>query len=77
MGAGDLSGDHGKGGVALTAPLDAVGMNEDHVGDPAPLSHQPRAGFSEIGGAGFATPQRSGSGLVCSSLRATALERPP
>ena len=27
VGAGDLSGDHGEGRVALAAPLDAVGMN--------------------------------------------------
>jgi hypothetical protein len=25
------------------APLDPVGMDEDHMGDPAPLPHEPRA----------------------------------
>jgi hypothetical protein len=32
------------GALALTAPLDPVGMDEGHVGDPAPLPHEPRAG---------------------------------
>jgi hypothetical protein len=29
--------------VALTAPLDTVDMDEDHMGDPAPFPHEPRA----------------------------------
>src|ERR1700732_382194 len=42
-GSGDLSRDHGKGAVALTAPLDPVGMDEGRMGDPAPLPHKPCA----------------------------------
>ena len=42
-GAGDLPCDHGEGTVALTAPFDTVGMDEDRVGDPAPFPHEPRA----------------------------------
>jgi hypothetical protein len=49
-GAGDLSRDHGEGTVALTAPLDPVGMDENHVVAP-PHSRTSRVpGFSEIGG---------------------------
>ncbi len=29
--------------VALAAPLDADGMDEDHMGDSAPFAHEPRA----------------------------------
>src|ERR1700730_270297 len=42
-GAGDLSCDHGEGTVALTAPLDTVGMDKHGIGDAAPFAHKPRA----------------------------------
>ena len=54
QGPRDLTGDHGEGGVAQAAPFDPVGMDEHGMGDPAPFPHEPRAGFNEIGGAGFA-----------------------
>ena len=62
--------------VALIAPLDTVGMDEDRVGDPAPFAHEP-PGLSEIGGAGLTAPRLSGSAVACSSFRAVAMERPP
>jgi hypothetical protein len=40
MSACDLPSDDGEGRIALAAPLDAVGMDEDHVGDDAPLANQ-------------------------------------
>jgi hypothetical protein len=45
MGACDLPSDDGEGRIALAAPLDAVGMDEDHVGDAAPLANQTSSQF--------------------------------
>ena len=52
--------------VALTAPLDTVGMDEDRVGDPAPFAHEPRAWLQRDRGRGFnrAAVQRIGGGLL-------------
>ena len=65
-GAGDLSRDHGEGAVALTAPLDPIGMDEDRVGDPAPLPHEPRARPQGDRRRGFsrAAARRTGGGLL-------------
>src|SRR3984893_11246532 len=65
-GAGDLSRNHGEGAVALAAPLDPIGMDEDRVGAPAPLPHKPcawphgdrRRGF------GRAAARRTGGGSL-------------
>jgi hypothetical protein len=65
-GAGDLPCDHGEGAVALTAPLDAVGMDEDHMGDPAPFPHEPRARLQRDRRRGYnrAAARRTGGGLL-------------
>ena len=65
-GAGDLSRDHGEGAVALAAPLDPVGMDENHVGGPAPLPHEPRAGpqGDRRRGIDRAAARRTGGGLL-------------
>jgi hypothetical protein len=65
VGAGDLSRDKGEGAVALTAPLDTVGMDEGRVSDPAPLPHQPRAWLQRNRRRGFgrAAAPRAGGGL--------------
>ena len=42
-GASNLSRDHGKGAIALTAPPDPIGMDEGRMGDPVPFPHEPRA----------------------------------
>jgi hypothetical protein len=55
----------------------AVGMDEDHMGDPALLPREPRACFSAIGGVGLAAPRLSLSAAACASFRAVAVERPP
>src|ERR1700738_4755602 len=62
-GAGDLPCDHGEGTVALTAPFDTVGMDEDRVGDPAPFPHEPRARLQRDRRRGFnrAAAQRVGA----------------
>ena len=77
-GAGDLSRDHGKGAVALAAPLDPIGMDEGRVGETPCHSRKSRVpGLNEIGGAGLTEPRLSGSAPACSSFRAVAVERPP
>src|ERR1700724_1619561 len=65
-GAGDRSRDHGEGAVALTAPLDTLGMDEERVGDPAPFPHEPRAWRQRdrLSGFGSATAPRIGCGLL-------------
>ena len=62
--------------VALTAPLDPIGMDEGRVGDPVPFPHEPRAGLQRDRRRGFgrAAARRPGGG---SSFRAMAVERPP
>ncbi len=65
-------------GVALTAPLDTVGMDEGRVGNPAPLPHEPRAWLQRDRRRGFsrAAAQRVGDGLFqlpCGG----PMERPP
>src|SRR5580704_14403764 len=76
-GAGDLPRDHGEGAVALTAPLDTVGTDEDRVGDPAPLPHEPRAWLQRDRRRGFNRAAAQRTGGACSSFRAVAVERPP
>ncbi len=58
--------------VALAAPFDPVDMDEDHMGDPAPLPHEPRARPQ-----GDRRRGCSKSAPACSSFRALAVERPP
>jgi hypothetical protein len=50
----------------LTAPLDPVGMEEDHMGDPAPLPREPRAWPQRDRRRGFgrAAARRTGGGLL-------------
>src|SRR6202023_424515 len=64
--ARDLSRDQGEGTVALAAPLDPVGMDEDHMGDPAPLPHEPRAWpqGDRLYGFGRAAALRIGIGVL-------------
>jgi hypothetical protein len=52
--------------VALTAPLDPIGMDEDHMGDPVPLPHEPRAGpqGDRRRGISRAAARRIGGGLL-------------
>src|SRR5580704_5020030 len=65
-GARDLSRDYSEGAVPLAAPLDAIGMDEDHMGDPAPLPHEPRAWpqGDRLYGFGRAAALRIGIGVL-------------
>src|SRR6202040_2138201 len=77
-GAGYLSRDHGEGAVALTAPLDPIGMDEGRVGDTAPFAHEPRARLQRdrLRGFGRAAARRVGGDLLqlpCGGLREAAI----
>jgi hypothetical protein len=56
----------GEGAVALTAPLDPIGMDEGRVSDPAPFPHEPRDRLQRDRRRGFgrAAALRIGAGLL-------------